>query len=215
MATSFPPTDESTRESPAPPVRRRLAPEERRRELLDSAFEIVLHRGLESLTMEGLAAQAGVNKALPYHYFETREGVLIALTNREYTRILDAFESAAHAATGLDAKLQTLIESWIDLAPQWRVIRGLETIRPRSADLDAILRGYETRIAQVIAGVFAAELGMRADKALMVASAVIGSAQGIVWAREITGWSRKRTVAAWLTMSVVGTEALSSRKAER
>ena len=130
-----------------------------------------------------------------------------------YTRILSAFETAANAASGLDAKLQTLIESWIDLAQQWRVIRSLETVRPRYPTLDATLRGYETRIAQVIAGVFLTERGMRADKALMVASAVIGSAQGIVWAREITGWTRKRTVATWLTMSVAGADALSPPKA--
>ena len=69
------PTCEATMvtDNAIPSTRRRLQPEERRQELLDSAFTIVLSRGLESLTMEGLAAQAGVNKALPYHYFETRE----------------------------------------------------------------------------------------------------------------------------------------------
>ncbi len=192
------------------PARRRLQPEERREELLDSAFAVVLHRGLEGLTMEGLAAEAGVNKALPYHYFATRDGVLVALTDREYTRILEAFEAAASKAVGLEAKLQTLLESWIDLGLQWRVIRSLETVRPRFPVLDGTLRGYEVRIAAVIAGVFVTERGMRADKALMVASAIIGSAQGIVWARESTGWTRKRTVSTWLAMSMAGVDALSS-----
>ena len=198
----------ATQSATPPTQRRRLLPEQRRQELLDSAFEVILSLGLDGLTMEGLAAKAGVNKALPYHYFESREGVLVALTEREYSKILLAFESCATSVTGFEAKLQALIESWIDLALQWRVIRSLETVRPRSPNLDTTLRSFETRIAQVIAGVFTAERGMRSDKALMVASAVIGSAQGIVWAREITRWSRKRTVATWLAITSAGTSAI-------
>ena len=66
------------------PVRRRLSPEARRNQLLDSARDIILQQGLSSLTMEVLAQQAGVSNPLIYKYFDTRLQVLQELLIREH-----------------------------------------------------------------------------------------------------------------------------------
>lgn len=60
-----------------------MTSDERRDQLLDAAAEIVVEQGLDALTMEGLAAQSGVSKALPYAHFENSEDVLAALFDRE------------------------------------------------------------------------------------------------------------------------------------
>lgn len=65
------------------PARRRLSPENRRNQLLDCARDIVVNKGLSSLTMELLATTAGVSNPLIYKYFDTRKQILEELLVRE------------------------------------------------------------------------------------------------------------------------------------
>ena len=72
------------------PVRRRLSPEARRNQLLDSARDIILNQGLSTLTMEVLAQAAGVSNPLIYKYFDTRLQVLQELLVREFETFRDS-----------------------------------------------------------------------------------------------------------------------------
>jgi len=66
--------------------RLRLAPKERRNQLLDSARDIILSRGFSSLTMEAVAKEADVSNPLIYKYFDTRLALLQELLGRELIR---------------------------------------------------------------------------------------------------------------------------------
>ncbi len=66
--------------------RLRLAPKERRNQLLDSARDIILSRGFASLTMEAVATEAKVSNPLIYKYFDTRLSLLQELLGRELIR---------------------------------------------------------------------------------------------------------------------------------
>ncbi len=190
--------------------RRRLKPEERKDELLSNAYSMIYEGGLEALTMEGLAAKSGVNKALPYHYFGTRDGVLIGLAERSYGILLGAFEEAESRASGLEAKLKALINTWIDNTQPWKVIRALETVRERFPELNRSLLVYEVKVASLISGVFASEKGMKPDMALMMSAQFVGSAQGLAWAWPTSGWSRKRLVDVWLKMNMAGLRSMEN-----
>lgn len=65
----------------------RLSKQARREQLLDSAADLLLAEGIGSLTMEGLAARAGVSKALPYAHFDNADDVVAELHQREITRL--------------------------------------------------------------------------------------------------------------------------------
>src|ERR1700733_7615525 len=54
--------------------------------LLDAAAEIVLDQGVTAVTMDGVAARNGVNRAIAYRYFADRDDLLAALLEREYHR---------------------------------------------------------------------------------------------------------------------------------
>ncbi len=73
---------ESTLDQVASP-RQRMRGDDRRRQLLDDAAQILIERGAAAMTMERLAAEAGVSKALPYKHFENSEAVLAELYRRE------------------------------------------------------------------------------------------------------------------------------------
>lgn len=58
---------------------KRMAKEERRRQLMETALAIVREEGTEALTLARLAERAGVTKPIAYEHFGTRAGLLIAL----------------------------------------------------------------------------------------------------------------------------------------
>lgn len=59
---------------------------ERRREaesrIVQAAFEIVARRGVDQLTLAEAGEEAGYSRALPAHYFESREALLAAVAER-------------------------------------------------------------------------------------------------------------------------------------
>jgi AcrR family transcriptional regulator len=65
------------------PAKPRMRGDERRRQLLDAAAQILVQHGLAAMSMERLAAEAGVSKALPYKHFDNSEDVLAELYRRE------------------------------------------------------------------------------------------------------------------------------------
>ena len=69
-------------EPPAAP-RQRMRGDDRRRQLLDAAAQIIVTSGAGAMSMERLAAEAGVSKALPYKHFDNSEAVLAELYRRE------------------------------------------------------------------------------------------------------------------------------------
>lgn len=73
---------------PASKPPRRLSPDQRREQLLDCATSLIVDRGLSACSLEEVAVQAGVSKALVYKYFPTRDSLLRALVAREYAIFL-------------------------------------------------------------------------------------------------------------------------------
>lgn len=67
--------------------RQRMRGDDRYRQLLDAAAAIIVEHGAAAMSMERLAAEAGVSKALPYKHFENAEAVLAALYRRETTAL--------------------------------------------------------------------------------------------------------------------------------
>lgn len=82
----------------APTVRRRMRADDRRRQLLDAAARLIVEHGAAAMSMERLAAEAGVSKALPYKHFDNSESVLAALYRRETESLGRAVWGALHDA---------------------------------------------------------------------------------------------------------------------
>ncbi len=69
--------------SPSPPRARRLAPEVRRRQLLDAALDVLAEGGFDAVTVEAVAGRAGVTRPVVYDMFGDLEGLMLALIDRE------------------------------------------------------------------------------------------------------------------------------------
>lgn len=68
------------------PIRRRLTPDARKAELLRAGEEVFTAQSYDEVSIEGIAAAAGVSKNLLYHYYSGKRELY-----------LDTIRSAAHA----------------------------------------------------------------------------------------------------------------------
>jgi AcrR family transcriptional regulator len=73
---------------------KRMAKEQRRSQLLQTALVIVRDEGTEALTLARLAERAGVSKPIAYEHFGTRAGLLIALFRDYDDRTTEAVRAA-------------------------------------------------------------------------------------------------------------------------
>jgi len=87
----------------------------RREQFLDVAATMITELGLDAVTMERVAAQAGVSKGLGYAYFANRDELLVALFDRELgaldRRVADAVEGAGSFEDRLRVSLEVGFET--------------------------------------------------------------------------------------------------------
>ena len=70
--------------------RTRLTPDERRAQLVGAGVNFLRDHPLDELTMDELAARAGVSRALLFHYFETKQGMHRAVVTTARDSLLTA-----------------------------------------------------------------------------------------------------------------------------
>lgn len=71
---------------PATPARRRLSAPERREQLLGIGTELAVSQGFHALSVEAVAREAGVTRAVIYQHFRDLRALLEAIVDRETTR---------------------------------------------------------------------------------------------------------------------------------
>jgi AcrR family transcriptional regulator len=59
--------------------RRRMRPEERRQAIFDAALSVFAERGFGGASLADVAEEAGVTKGCLYHYFDSKEALLLGL----------------------------------------------------------------------------------------------------------------------------------------
>lgn len=72
------------------PHRARLSPQDRRAQLVAVGVNFLIDHTLDELTMDELARRAGVSRPLVFHYFETRQGMHLAVVTTARDSLLVA-----------------------------------------------------------------------------------------------------------------------------
>lgn len=63
---------------PAVPVRRRLSAQDRRRQLLGIGLAMIVEKPIQDLSLDDVAAEAGISRGLLFHYFPTKTDFYLA-----------------------------------------------------------------------------------------------------------------------------------------
>ncbi len=127
----------------APQRRGRPRSEKARGAILAAAAELLLERGLTAVSMDAVAARAGVSKATIYRWWPTKETLALDALHHEWAGVPPGRDTGA-----LRGDLLSLFRPWARLAgqrPYGRVIAALLT----EAQTDPVFaREYQERFVQ-------------------------------------------------------------------
>ncbi len=165
-------------------ARRRLAPEVRRRQVLDAAIAVFSEEGLHGASMDAIAARAGVSKPLVYAHGGTKDELFAACLAREAERLVATMTTAVGSGdptSGDDgeARLYRALRAFFHAVTThrqgWTVLYRQASTGDFAGQVDAARRGIVLRAAELLA----AELGGSVAAAEPVAHTLVGAAEGL------------------------------------
>jgi AcrR family transcriptional regulator len=92
--------------------------------ILAAALQIIADRGLDELTLAEAGELAGYSRALPAHYFESRDAALVALCNFVVEKYLRRVQRHVPGREGLEGFLDRLVHYFDDGRKDPRVLRA-------------------------------------------------------------------------------------------
>ena len=201
------------------PSKRRLTGEERRTGILDSALAVFSQSGYHSASIDDIAREAGVSKALIYEHFASKQelyGDLIARNARELTQRLagalvglELESSAARLAAGLDAFF-AFVEERRDA---WRMLFRDASDPESAAVLERMLEQVTAEVTLLISqdpGAPALDSAEDTRGLRLLAEMLVGGAQSMAnWWADNPEASRESMLEVAMDFAWLGLERLS------
>ena len=92
--------------------RKRMRPEDRRNAVLDAALRVFADAGFRRASLKEVGDEAGVTKGCVYHYFSSKEELLLALMRERASSAASACMAQAKAASRDDALAMMVRSLW-------------------------------------------------------------------------------------------------------
>jgi AcrR family transcriptional regulator len=83
-------------------------------EILDAALSLLTERGYAAMSMEELAAKAGISKPTLYNHFTTKDDIVVAAATRGMDRVIALIDGELEGQTPLE-RLATLLRAVLQL----------------------------------------------------------------------------------------------------
>jgi AcrR family transcriptional regulator len=182
--------------------RRRMPRAQREERMLDAALQNFGERGFRSASMDDIARDSGITKPLLYQYFESKEGLYQACSERERARLFDGLEAASMAAPPRE-RLRVFVAGYFAYLEEHR---GARWLLYGDVSVEATNEMHERNAAVVIRLVRATadELHRSPDATTLtvVAHALIGAGYHVGrWWVEQSEVSREEAVEQFLPVA--------------
>jgi AcrR family transcriptional regulator len=187
----------------------RLPRGERREHLLDVAAGLILDKGIEAVTMEGVAAAAGVSKGLGYAYFDNSSTLLRALLERETGKLNERIVAAFSQRQDFEGRLRAVIGAWFDHVEEHGVLMGrlLEATRNDGPHVEA-RNAYNRFNEQWWADLAERELGVPNGKGQIATAIILSGLQGVVQRWTQCGDTRDELEDVFMSVAMGGMQNL-------
>lgn len=182
---------------------------ERREHLLDVAAGLILETGIEAVTMEGVAAAAGVSKGLGYAYFANSNTLLRALLGREVRTLnTQIFEAFGKEAT-FEGRLRAVVHAWFDHIEEHGILMGrlLQATRNDGPHVEARNK-YNRFNDQWWADLAERELGVPNGKGRIATAILLAGLEGVVQRWTQCGDSREELEEVFMRVAMGGLQNL-------
>ena len=162
--------------------RRRLAPSDRRRELLRAAGRLMTSHGVDGVQFADVAAAAGVTRQLVYRFFPSRRALIMAVLDDYADDLTARFARGALRSTGtLDEVARVFVEAVCDTiedkgAGPWHLLDSKgpdpEVAKLGEEILERLMLPWRSRIAD--------RMGMSEREAATVARMVVAAGRAVL-----------------------------------
>ncbi|HVG76226.1 MAG TPA: TetR/AcrR family transcriptional regulator [Thermoleophilaceae bacterium] len=203
----------------AAPAKRRLTAEERRTGILDAALAVFSERGYHEASIDEIAGEAGVSKALIYEHFSSKQelyGELIARNARDLTqRVAGALSGVEVESTA--ERLATGLEAFFAFVEERRAAWRILFRDPSDPESAAVLDRMVGQVTAEVTVLISQDPGARdltrgqADQSLrLLAEMLVGGAQSMAnWWTDHPDTPRAELVAIAMDFAWLGLERLS------
>lgn len=108
-------TGETGQTGEARPRRRRLPPDERRRQLVAIGLRELASRPIQAVSIDDIAELAGISRGLLFRYFPTKHDYYVAVVGAAARRLLRAAmpDDAADSRADPDAQLRAIVHAFV------------------------------------------------------------------------------------------------------
>jgi AcrR family transcriptional regulator len=200
--------------------RKRLSGEERRAAILESALAVFAERGYHASSIDDIAREGGVSKALIYEHFASKQQLYAELLNQHAGDLLERLAvamdeagstGAARLAIGLDAFYRFVEEHRVAWRMLFREVNDPEMV--------TVLERIVEQVTGVVAALIAQDPASRSspgDEAArehgiqMLAQMLVGSVQSIAnWWADHQDVPRERILEITMDYAWLGLDRLS------
>lgn len=129
------------------PVRRRLSADDRRRQLVGIGLSRIVDTPIQDLSLDAVAAEAGISRGLLFHYFPTKTDFYLACIAAAGRRILR--NTAPEASDSGPAQVRSMVAAMIEQIDRRRafyltLVHGSGVADPRVSEVYESVRSVST-----------------------------------------------------------------------
>jgi AcrR family transcriptional regulator len=139
------------------PTRRRLSAPDRRAAILDSALEVFSGRGYHGASIDEIAQEGGISKALIYEHFPSKRDLHASLLERHVQEIFERLAESAATPDPGEVRLRAGVDAffeWVETHPRAFRLLFRDTFE---ADVAEVLQRLQNQATFAIAGLMATE----------------------------------------------------------
>jgi AcrR family transcriptional regulator len=200
-------------------TRKRLSGEERRAAILEAALGVFARRGYHASSIDDIAREGGISKALIYEHFSSKQQLYAELLEEHAGELFERLGAAIDEAgsTGA-ARLAIGLDAFYRFVEERRVAWRMLFREAGDPEMVAVLERIVAQVTEVVAALIAEDPGSRAaadeagrDEGIqMLAQMLVGSVQSLAnWWADHQEVPRKRIVEMTMDYAWLGLERLS------
>jgi AcrR family transcriptional regulator len=200
--------------------RKRLRAEERRVAILDSALAVFADRGYHASSIDDIAREGGVSKALIYEHFSSKQQLYAELLEQHAGELFQRLAAAMDEAGSMGAdRLAIGLDAFYRFVEEHRVAWRMLFREANDPEMVAVLQRVVAQVTGVVAALIAQDPGSQSsagDEAArkegieMLAQMLVGSVQSLSnWWADHQEVPRERILEMTMDYAWLGLERLS------
>jgi len=200
--------------------RKRLTGQERRAAILDSALTVFADRGYHSTSIDDIAREAGISKALIYEHFASKQDLYAELLEQHAGELFSALaEAISEVGRSAAARLEVGFDAFYRFVEEHRGAWLMLFREATDPEAVAVLDRITAEVTNFVASVIAEDPGARrtADDAetrehgvQVIAQLLVGAVQSLAtWWSDHQELPRERIVEMTMDVAWLGLQRVS------